>query len=551
MNRRGAQAGRRVEFTILAKHSGRLTKVITLTKGGEVFSDGSACSMAKGSARRVTITDLKGLAAVIEKLQPSEAIALGALRDGLRDQVEIITKEKLEKKLNGVERDDLTARTNDSIIYRKDEPALALLDYDKKAMPENVAAKLKKQDFWSALVKVAPGLKAAAHLLRRSTSAGLSRTDTGEALPGSGGWHGFVVTKDGADIPRFLTALHQRCWLAGYGWLMVGEAGQLLERSIVDKSVGSSERLVFEAAPTLRKPVAQDAKTRKPIVIAGKAEIDTRKVCPDLTAAERATFNKLIAAAKATLQPEADRAKAAYVECRAGVIAKRTGIPLEEAKRQVETSTRGFLLPEFVLKFVKLGTVTVGDVLDDPEKFEDESLADPLAGISYGRNKAKLYLRRRDNQPWIKSFAHGNASYLLLRKAPDDPTATVASPGGDAGTTKAKVGDADTGVGVKLTDFHAYMPMHNYIFAPSREPWPGSSVNSRIAPIVVGIDADGKQITMKATSWIDQNQPVEQMTWAPGLPMIITDRLIANGGWIERKGVACFNLYRPPTIKPG
>jgi hypothetical protein len=41
------------------------------------------------------------------------------------------------------------------------------------------------------------------------------------------------------------------------------------------------------------------------------------------------------------------------------------------------------------------------------------------------------------------------------------------------------------------------------------------------------------------------------MTWAPGLPMLIADRLIAEGGWIERPKVACLNLYRPPTIKVG
>ena len=35
----------------------------------------------------------------------------------------------------------------------------------------------------------------------------------------------------------------------------------------------------------------------------------------------------------------------------------------------------------------------------------------------------------------------------------------------------------------------------------------------------------------------------------PVMPMLITDRLIADGGWFERKGVSCFNLYRPPTIK--
>ena len=41
------------------------------------------------------------------------------------------------------------------------------------------------------------------------------------------------------------------------------------------------------------------------------------------------------------------------------------------------------------------------------------------------------------------------------------------------------------------------------------------------------------------------------MTWAPGLPMIVTGRLIAEGGWIEREGSDCFNLYRPPTIELG
>jgi hypothetical protein len=112
--------------------------------------------------------------------------------------------------------------------------------------------------------------------------------------------------------------------------------------------------------------------------------------------------------------------------------------------------------------------------------------------------------------------------------------------------------------GVSVSDFHALMPMHSYIFAPSREMWPASSVNARIPPIAA-IEADGKPALDKkgepkmipANTWLDQNKPVEQMTWAPGLPMLIRNRLIAEGGWIERNGVSCFNLYRPPAIKPG
>jgi hypothetical protein len=111
--------------------------------------------------------------------------------------------------------------------------------------------------------------------------------------------------------------------------------------------------------------------------------------------------------------------------------------------------------------------------------------------------------------------------------------------------------------GVSLGDFYAYMPTHNYIFTPSREMWPAASVNARIPPIPVLDESgkpllkDDKPIKLLAGKWLDQNRPVEQMTWCPGLPMIISDRLVSEGGWIERNGVKCFNLYRPPIIRRG
>ncbi len=112
--------------------------------------------------------------------------------------------------------------------------------------------------------------------------------------------------------------------------------------------------------------------------------------------------------------------------------------------------------------------------------------------------------------------------------------------------------------GVSLEDFNAYMPMHNYIFAPSREPWPASSVNARLGSIPLFnadgmpvLNEEGEQVEMAASAWLDRNRPVEQMTWAPGLPMLIRDRLISDGGWIERPKVTCLNLYRSPTIVPG
>jgi hypothetical protein len=118
------------------------------------------------------------------------------------------------------------------------------------------------------------------------------------------------------------------------------------------------------------------------------------------------------------------------------------------------------------------------------------------------------------------------------------------------GNRRAGVDRTTDGKGVELSDFYAYMPMHSYIFAPARDMWPAKSVNVRVPPVVL-VDAQGKQVHVPASVWLDHHRPVEQMTWAPGLPMIIADRLISNGGWIERRGVCCFNLYRPPELKLG
>ena len=112
--------------------------------------------------------------------------------------------------------------------------------------------------------------------------------------------------------------------------------------------------------------------------------------------------------------------------------------------------------------------------------------------------------------------------------------------------------------GVSLNDFRAYMPTHSYIYMPTRDMWPGASVNARVPPVPMfnadgtpKLDNKGQQEFMSPARYLDDQKPVEQMTWAPGLPMLIPDRIISEGGWIERRGVTVFNLYRPLIIKHG
>src|SRR5262245_18781652 len=72
----------------------------------------------------------------------------------------------------------------------------------------------------------------------------------------------------------------------------------------------------------------------------------------------------------------------------------------------------GVLLPHSVLHLDEDTTITVADILADPDKYKGATLADPLEGPDYGWCKAKIMLRR-DGTPWIRSFAHGLTTYEL------------------------------------------------------------------------------------------------------------------------------------------
>ncbi len=96
---------------------------------------------------------------------------------------------------------------------------------------------------------------------------------------------------------------------------------------------------------------------------------------------------------------------------------------------------------------------------------------------------------------------------------------------------------AEAGYGVSKEDFYAYMPQHNYIFAPSREMWPAASVNARLAPISLTngdgtpiLDDKGKPKTLSASAWIDQNRPVEQVTWSPAHPAVVQGQAYLGRG---------------------
>jgi hypothetical protein len=121
----------------------------------------------------------------------------------------------------------------------------------------------------------------------------------------------------------------------------------------------------------------------------------------------------------------------------------------------------------------------------------------------------------------------------------------------------AALDDTVTDTALSLEDFYADMKSRQFIYIAARELWPAASVDARIPPVLlrdVGgnpvLDEKGKPKRMAASKWLATNRPVEQMSWVPGAPLVIRDKLISEG-WIECQGASVFNLYRGPTIELG
>src|SRR6516225_831626 len=106
------------------------------------------------------------------------------------------------------------------------------------------------------------------------------------------------------------------------------------------------------------------------------------------------------------------------------------------------------------------------------------------------------------------------------------------------------VRSADGHIG--LEDFYAVPETNQFMFMPTRALWSKESVDSILPPVQMPYKRNGKFVKLKASVWLKQFRRVEQITWAPGLPAIIADRFVLDGGWIDHAGARCLNSYRPP-----
>jgi hypothetical protein len=574
-----AAAASRIRFTIFEAPY-RLSKRYWLATDGSVGTE-STTKLWQGNYRVVDFDAgdparaLAEIGRTFDGLSFNQMIGLGVPRDGTIEG-RITTKDRHVKGDT-----DVIPRSLDYFGW-PDGPGLLLLDGDGI---DGLQAKL---------CEVYPAFERVAFLCRPSASASVKDPGTGKALKTAE--HGYVVIDDPSKSKACLDALLQLSWCLGSGkaagWLKLSKSGAELVRGPVDASVGSPERPSYEGTVVIGQGLERLPRTAQ--VIGG-----TGMLCANdlLDFAERhapaGLYAERVNAARNDPEFCARRAEvqAAYREAHIHNAGAR-GIPREKAaKAYDEARAAGTiksgnwtfvpLTPEHVLYRPDGEPFTIADIQKDRLAFHRKECCDPVEGTSYqSRNCAIIYT----NGPRIEIYsrAHGDAfayvapldditlsvGELLAQILAEHATSPVVeiededeeeaeNTGEGSSTTKADAAPNQpltSMIGITIYDFCAYMPKHLYIFKPTGEMWPASSVNARLPRIPLKKkngapvrDGDGKPKYTTPSRWLDKHQAVEQMTWAPGEPQRIVGRLVSDGGWIERDGVTTFNLYRPPA----
>lgn len=353
-------------------------------------------ALVRGHYERIPVPGPDALARLIDRLTPNQALAYGvaaprrspvASRDAARDG-------------------DIT-RTRDQFDWPA-APGWLMLDND----PDDDAEPLDRAGLLAVLREAWPGIEAAPLVLGDSGSSHIYRADTGDCLKGRGGLRCCVLVADARDIPRAGKVLHERLWLAGYGYFRVNKAGHLLDRSPVDAVVWQPERLDFAAGASCAPPLEQRRPPAEPRNN-NAAPIDTRAALPELTPEERERLEAVRAEAREAIAPEQEEARDAWVEARLAEIKPED---VEQARERLRDAVaRGRLYGDFRLHHRTYGVVTVGELLDKPERWHGERFADPLEPGYRGDSRVAWANLRSGGRPYIWSHAHGGTRYTLIR----------------------------------------------------------------------------------------------------------------------------------------
>jgi len=388
----------------IIKSSQRLTKQWAIKDGAPVKE--AAGQMTRGHAEPVAVADPGALVAVLRELKSTEALCFGVPMDGQSHP--ITTAAMLPQAEPGT-----IARTNDHFRWPAG-PGWMVIDCD----PPPGGTPLDRDGLFIALHTACRALIHAPIVWSVSGSSHIHNAQTGEAVTGLRGQRVYVLVADARDIPRAGRALFDRLWLTGHGYYAVSRAGSVLERAPIDAAVWQPSRLDFAAPPVTVAPL--EARRPAPLTRSeDAAPLDTANAIPDLTPDERQRLAEIKAAARgeADLLDEQRITRENWVGERVAQLpADLTDEQREAAADRLRAAVTDYRLwGDFELIHRSGQRVTVGQLLDAPDKWHGERFADPLEP---GSDKRIAWANLRSGgRPYLYSHMHGGQRFTLLRPA--------------------------------------------------------------------------------------------------------------------------------------
>lgn len=372
--------------TVLSSSHGPIVKRFRLIDGAVEIKP--AAQIHRGYAQTVAVAGPESLLSLINSLAPNQALSLGRLAQvGVRYPL-------ASQHLRG---SGEIARTKEFFAWNTG-PAFMLLDVDTKGLSETVADIVAGRDLADLIVDVVPEIATAPMLVKASSSAGIRLPD-GLARSASG-LHCYVLVADGRQIPKMLPLIHDRLWAAGLGFLTVSRSGSLLERSLVDTTVGSPERLIFAADPIVYPPLTRNPPSPR---ISSEGLPLSYVSPPEFELVERLKVD-----AREAIKPAAKVQKKHHEAEQIDRVADELCVPRAEARRIVKQRLEMQMLNDDDLLETGRGRFErVGDFLNRVS--EPTALPCPIEGSDYGMSTAYYYpASERCPLPRIISFAHGN-----------------------------------------------------------------------------------------------------------------------------------------------
>lgn len=344
--------------------------------------------VGSATTQKLNISDF---AQMLTSLKSNQCMVFGVARNGQQHN-QVTVKDDTQGIVNGK-----VARSRTHFAW-PDGAGVWFIDIDG-AFTDQAVSELPDH-----LTRCMPELRDVPMVITRSSSHGI----TIDGKKKNGGVHIYVAVNKATAIPQLTESLYIRLFIAGHGYHVMNASKirpAALERNLIDKSVSQPERIDFAADPVISHPAITRQSFQPLVLNANAAPMQTDQITP-LSDFERQQYKVMADMSKARVKPDIRKAKAKLLRTK----------PKSERKQLHKAMTAaddGKLTGYVEIVLADGSSISVSDILNNPEKYHGQPCRDPLEP-DYRDGAITAIIYSNQKTPVIHSQAHGGQSFRLL-----------------------------------------------------------------------------------------------------------------------------------------